>query len=175
MIFFKLLGKAFSSLTLAWVRDKKNNTKPFVFRILVFTFSFLFLCVWTPIWYYKAYLPYEDIEYPKLSEMRVDSGIFKTVKKGDVLITSDGRKIVLGGIYQYIDYQRKHRVQGSIDLPVFFVKVWWFPMTHVQRGWIGQMEIDGKSIATYEEKSQDFLRQKDHSKFYGVVKKIGVR
>jgi hypothetical protein len=169
MTFFIVTGRALRQWFFFW-----NIYKiPYKWAKYRATFGFMtvtFLWVSSLIFYYGGYLPYQDVNYPPLSKMNVDSGVFKTVKKQDILFLPDGREIVLGGIHQYEDYREQYRVKGSIESPVFFVKVWWFPLTHSKEGWIGQMEINGKIIASYEEKYQDFLYQKDPTKYTSFLK-----
>lgn len=166
MTFFTLLGKTFSSLILAWGCEKKNLSKAFIFRIIIFTFAFAFLCVSVPIWYFKAYLPYQEIVYPPLIQTNTDIGTIERLKKdGYMLSKEDGGKIYLNYTYLYADYVDTYRARGSLEDPKLFVKVWWFPMKNISKGWIAQVERNNQIVISYEQQYREFIRLNDHSDF----------
>lgn len=167
MIFFRLLGRTFSSLILAWVRDKTNLPKTFIFRIIVFAFSFALLCVWTPMEYFLMEQVYVNNNYPPLSKTQVNSGMVKLQKKGGYLLsTIDGKKIWLKYSYIYGQFENKYQIRGSLDSPELFVKVWWFPMTNVPKGWIAQVEKDGQIVVSYEEQKKELKRLQEASDYF---------
>lgn len=180
MTFFTLLGKTFSSLILAWVRDKTNLSKTFIFRVIVFAFAIMSIAVPAPIWYYKAYLPYEGYIYPQLLEMNVSSGIWifsHDSKKLNYVLTSNGRKILFnlhGDIGKYRNDIMK--LQGLNPLskldPEIHVKVWWFQRPNTEKNAIGQLEIEGKMISSYEEEYKAFIKHKNHDKFFAYLEII---
>lgn len=174
MTFFKVLGRTFSSLILAWVRDKKNNTKPFVLRVLVFTFSFMFLLVWMPMDYFLAFKPYKDVDYPPISKMNVDNGTWVFAhKRGEYsyLLTEDGQKILFDGNWKFSQYHRELCKSAGVAplseyCPDIHAKIWWYPKVHSNANEFGQIEVDGKIIASYEEGRELLKKLQDHSEDY---------
>lgn len=176
MTFVTVLGRTLKRLSFFW-EVYKDPSKFFKVRALVFIFSFIFLCVSVPIWYYKAYLPYEGYQYPPLSKMNVDSGIWVFMPQKntyDYLQTSDGRRILLDNWKMYSYRASLLESQGLNPLtrfdPEIHVKVFWFPRPNTKANEIGQLEIEGKIISSYEQQYKEFIRLKDHSDFYRVVK-----
>lgn len=138
-----------------------------------------FLMVWGFQFYKLVYLPYEGYQYPLLSQMNVDSGVwvFSHSRKLDYVLTLDGKKILFE--HALIQYRDKLMTsQGLNPLsrfdPEIHVKVWWFPRPNTKANEIGQLEIDGKLVYSYDETYQSFLRHKDHSEFYSFVKKVSI-
>lgn len=169
MTFFTILGRTFSSLILAWVRDKTNLPKTFVFRIIVFAFSFALLCVWTPMEYFLMERVYANITYPPLSNTQVNSGVVELQKKGGYLLsTIDGKKISLKYSYIYGQFENQYQQKGSLDIPKLFVKVWWFPMTNISKGWIAQVEKDGQIVVSYEEQKKELQRLQEASDYFAT-------
>ncbi|MDO9179580.1 MAG: hypothetical protein Q7U16_14865 [Agitococcus sp.] len=176
MMFLKLLGRTLKRLSFIW-KVWEYPSKAFRVRVLIFTFAFIALCVSVPIWYYKAYLPYEGYQYPPLSKMNVDSGIWVFIpqkNKYDYLQTSDGRRILLDDWKMYRYRASLLESQGLNPLtrfdPEIHVKIFWFPRPNTKANEIGQLEIEGKIISPYEQQYKEFMRLKDHSDFYGIVK-----
>jgi len=180
MTFFTVLGRTLRKLSFFW-NVYKDPSKFFKARALIFTFSFLFLCIWMPMWYYKVYLPDEGYEYPPLSKMNVDSGIWvfsHNKNKLHYVLTSDGRKILFNYHGSIQEYRTSHmEAQGLNPLsrfdPKIYVKVWWFSRPNTEANRIGQLEIEGKIVSTYENTYRHFLKSRDQSSYYGVFKFLG--
>jgi hypothetical protein len=169
MTFFTVLGRTFSSLILAWVRDKTDLPKTFIFRIIVFAFAFALLCVWTPMEYFLMERVYANITYPPLSNTQVNSGVVELQKKeGYLLSTTDGKKISLKYSYIYGQFENQYQQKGSLDNPKLFLKVWWFPMTNVPKGWIVQVEKDGQIVVSYEEQKKELKRLQEASDYFAT-------
>ena len=169
MTFFTVLGRTFSSLIMAWVRDKTDLPKTFIFRIIVFAFSFALLCVWTPMEYFLMERVYANITYPPLSNTQVNSGVVELQKKGGYLLsTTDGKKISLKYSYIYGQFENQYQQKGSLDTPKLSVKVWWFPMTNIPKGWIAQVEKDGHIVVSYEEQKKELRRLQEASDYFAT-------
>jgi hypothetical protein len=137
------------------------------------------LIVWGFQFYKLEYLPYEGYKYPLLSQMNTDRGVwvFSHSKKLEYVLTSDGRKILFEhALNQYRDELMKSQGLNPLSRfdPEVHVKVWWFPRPNTKANVIGQLEIDGKLVYSYNETYQSFLRSKDHSGFYSFVKNVSI-
>lgn len=177
MTFFTVLGRALKQWLFFW-----NIYKiPYKWAKLRAAFGFMMLnaiWIWGIIFYYGAYSPYEGYQYPQLLEMNVDSGIWifsHDSKKLNYVLTSNGRKILFnlhGDISKYRDDIMK--LQGLNPLskldPEIHVKVWWFQRPNTKKNAIGQLEIEGKIVSTYEEQYKSYLESKDHTSFYTFSK-----
>lgn len=166
MTFFIVAGRALKRLSFFW-KVYKDRSKYFKFRALIFIFSLMFLCVWTPMEYFLMEQVYVNNNYPPLSKTQVNSGMVKLQKKGGYLLsTIDGKKIWLEYSYIYGQFENKYQIRGSLDSPELFVKVWWFPMTNVPRGWIAQVEKDGQIVVSYEEQKKELKRLQEASDYF---------
>ena len=176
MTFFKLLGRTFLSFILVWLRDKKKNTKLFALRVLIFTFSFMFLLVWIPMDYFLTYKPYKDVTYPPISTMNIDHGTWVFAhKRGEFsyLLTQDGKRILFDGDWKFSKYHRELCKSARISplskyCPNIQAKIWWYPKVHSQANQISQIEVNGKIIASYEEGRELLKKQQDHSQDYAA-------
>lgn len=178
MRFFIVLGRALKQWFYFW-----NIYKiPYKWAKLR-AFAGFMVCSASMVWgfqfYQLVYLPYEGYKYPLISQMNVDSGIwvFSHSKKLDYILTSDGRNILFNhALYQYRD--KLMISQGLNPLsrfdPELHVKIWWFSRPNTQENQIGQLEIDGKLVYSYDEMYQNFLESKDHSGFYSFIEKVSI-
>jgi hypothetical protein len=173
MTFFIVAGRALKKLSFFW-EVYKDPSKFFKARALIFIFSFMFLSVWAFMDYHLLFKQYKDVVYPPLSKMNVDSGTwFFSQKRGEYsyLQTQNGRKILFDGswkISQYRDEQCRSIGLTSLseNCPEIHAKIWWFPKVHSSANQMGQIEIDEKVIASYEEGREVLKKQQDHSKIY---------
>lgn len=181
MTFFIVAGRALKRLSFFW-EVYKDPSKFFKARALIFIFSFMFLCVSVPIWYYQVYLPDSGYKYPSLSKMNVDSGVWifsHNKNKLHYVMTSDGRKILFnyhGDVRMYRESLLKSQGLNPLSQfdPKVHVKVWWFPRPNTKANRIGQLEIEGKIVSRYEETYSNFLKSRDQSDYYGFFKFLGM-
>lgn len=169
MTFFIVTGRALKQWFFFWDIYKI----PYKWAKLRAAFGYMtvtFLWVSSLIFYYGGYLPYQDVNYPPISKMHVNVGVYKLEKKEASLTTREGKVILLQSIRQYGEYAEKLAPKGQIATPSLFVKVWWFPLTHSKYGWVTQMEIDGNMILSSKDDYKTFLEMKDPSRFISIEK-----
>jgi len=169
MTFFTVLGRALKQWLFFWDIYKIPN-KGVRLRAVIGFMVFNAMWIWGLIFYYGGYLHYQDVKYPPLSKMNINVGVYKLEKKEASLTTREGQVILLQSIRQYREYAKKLAPKGQIETPSLFVKVWWFPLTHSEYSWIGQMEIDGKIILSNEEHYKTFLEEQDPSGYISILK-----
>lgn len=169
MTFFIVTGRALKQWFFFW-DIYKIPYKWAKLRAVIGFITVSFLWVWGLIFYYGGYLPYQDVNYPPLSKMNINEGIYKLEKKEASLTTREGKVILLQSIRQYREYAEKLAPKGQIKTPSLFVKVWWFPLTHSKYSWIGQMEVDKKIILSNEEHYKTFLDKQDPSEYTSILK-----
>lgn len=172
MTFFTILGKALKQWLFFWDIYKIPN-KGVRLRAVIGFMVFNAIWVWGLIFYYAGYLPYQDINYPHLSETHMNTGTLEQQKKGGYLLkTDDKNSLKLKYSYIYNLYEDKFKTRGTSEAPKLFVKVWWFPMTNASKGWIAQVERDGKIVVSYDEQKKEFMRLADPSDFLIISKAL---
>ena len=175
MTFFTVLGRSLKRLSFFW-EVYKDPSKFFKTRALIFIFSLMFLLVWIPMDYFLAFKPYQELTYPPVSKMNVDSGTWVfSHKRGkySYLLTQDGRKILFDGDWKFSQYHDELCKSAGISplseyCPDIHPKIWWYPKVHSNANEIGQIEVDGKIIASYEEGRELLKKQQDHSQDYAA-------
>lgn len=179
MTFFIVISRALKRLSFFWEIHKDSN-KIFQVRAIIFFILIVFICVSIPIWYHKSYLPYKGYEYPQLSKMNVDSGIWvfsHDKNKLNYILTSDGRKILFEQDLSMSNYRRSlMKSQGLNTLsrfdPEIRVKAWWFPRPYVKANKLAQLETEGKMIITNKETYHYFLKARTYSSYFRFLKSI---
>jgi hypothetical protein len=175
MTFVTVLGRTLKRLSFFW-QVYKDPSKVFKARALVFIFSLMFLLVWIPMDYFLAFKPYKDVTYPPISKMNVDNGTWVFAhKRGEYsyLLTQDGKKILFDGNWKLGHYHDELcKSVGMSPLseycPDIHAKIWWYPKVHSNANEIGQIEVDRKIIASYEEGRELLKKLQDHSDDYAT-------
>lgn len=177
MTFLKVLSRALKQWLFFWDIYKIPN-KGVRLRAVIGFMVFNAMWIWGLIFYYGVYLPYEGYEYPSLSKMNVDNGVWLFSHDGrklNYVLTTDGKKILFD-LHGEI-YKSRRKILESQGLntwsqldPKIHVKVWWFQRPNTEKNAIGQLEIEGKIVSTYEEQYKSYLESKDHISFYTFSK-----
>lgn len=172
MTFFKVLGRALKQWLFFWDIYKIPN-KGIRLRAVIGFMVFNAMWVWGLIFYYGGYLPYQDVKYPQLHETHINFGTLEQRKKGGYLLRTDNQNaIYLEYTHIYDLFEDRFKTLGTSEVPKLFVKVWWFPMTNISKGWIAQVEKDGEVVVSYEEQKKEFIRMADPSFFLIIMKAV---
>jgi hypothetical protein len=177
MTFFIVISRALKQWLFYWNIYKIPNKISRLKAVIGFI-ALNALWIWALIFYYKVYLPYEGYEYPLLSKMNIDSGIWvfsHDKNKLDYVLKSDGEKILFD--YNAIISTYRKNIMKSKGLnplskfdPEIHVKVWWFSKPNIRANTIGQLEIEGKIASSYQEEYKAYFKNKNHSSFYAFIK-----
>lgn len=177
MTFFTVFGRALKRLSSFWnYRDVPSVA--FKWRAAIYFFSLIFLFVSIPMLYSKVYLPYEGYQFPPLSKMNVDSGTWVSPHKRGAyyyLLTQDDKKVLFDTNTKIGKFDREQCKSVGLNpmskyCPDVHVKIWWFPRPNTKANGVGQLEIDGAIISSYEQEYKEFLRMKDHTRWYWFLK-----
>lgn len=106
--------------------------------------------------------------------MNIDSCIWlfsHDYKEFNYVLTSNGRKILFnshGDIYKYRNNFMKSQGLNKLSQfdPTIHVKVWWFSRPNTKQNKIGQLEVEGKMLSSYEKEYKSYLKSKEHTFFY---------